>query len=267
LLPALVPVAGCARLPYSRQAGLEGPLVLMLRPGEAQVQRGRPLPFLDGLGHYVLSLPSKLLLWNWRVDNHRISPETIDAMQRYLDDNGLKNVVIRVNQYAPGQEWRRLVKNREIGGFWRFTLGVLTTAVDTAFPGRAFGGDHYNPFTNSVHLYSDHPAIALHEAGHAKDFAGRTHKGFYAFVRLFPIVPLYQEGIASSDALSYMADGHQVQQEKDAYKVLWPAYATYIAGEGLQWTGLPSWQQFVVQLVCVIPAHIAGRIKAATVDE
>ena len=39
----------------------------------------------------------------------------------------------------------------------------------TIFPGRVFGGDRYNPFTNTINLYSDHPSIALHEAAHAKD--------------------------------------------------------------------------------------------------
>ena len=50
----------------------------------------------------------------------------------------------------------------------------------TAFPERIFaafpfigGGDHYNPYTNTINIYSDHRAIVLHEGGHAKDFARR----------------------------------------------------------------------------------------------
>ncbi|MCP4004231.1 MAG: hypothetical protein GY725_08555 [bacterium] len=84
---------------------------------------------------------------------------------------------MRLNQYSVPGEWARLFRNRNIGGFWRYTFGILTLATYTALPQRAFGGDNYNPFTNTINIYSDVPAIVLHEGGHAKDFARRESKG------------------------------------------------------------------------------------------
>jgi len=256
---ACAQLTACATVPYVPGQGIEGPRTLPLRPGEAQIERGRPSPFLDGLGHYVLSLPTKLLLWNWDVDNHEISPETEARMAKYLADNDLHQVKVRLNEYAPGAEWRRLIHNRAVNGFWRYTI----------LPGRAFagllGGDHYNPFTNTISLYSDHPAVALHEAGHAKDFAQRKYKGTYGALRILPLVPLYQEGLATGDAIGYDRDLGLTEAEKADYKVLYPAYGTYVVGEGLRWISTP-WA-YPIQLAAAIPGHIVGRIKAAGVEE
>ena len=170
----LAMLAACARVPYPYTSYVEKPDTLRLKEGEPQIARGEPVPVVDALGHYVLSLPSKLLLWNWKVDCHRISPETEETVAAYLKANGLRQVKVRLNQYEPRDEWRRLVRNSAMPGFWRYTFGVLTCAEYTALPGRLFGGDCYNPYTNSVSIYSDHRAIALHECAHAKDFAGRS---------------------------------------------------------------------------------------------
>lgn len=261
--------SGCATVPYEYGRDLNTSLTLELQPGEAQAERGKPVGWLDGLGHYFFSLPSKLILWNWRVDNHKIQPETGDILARYLAANDLPHVKVRLNQYAPGGEWRRLVKNREMPGFFRFTLGAISTAMYTILPGRLFGGDNYNPYTNTINLYSDVPAIVLHEGAHAKDFAekrNRHWKGWYAFLRLLPLTPLYQEAVASNDAISYAVEENLVAEEKQAYKVLYPAYMTYIAGEGLRWINIDLWIQFAAQATLALPGHIVGRIKAAVVD-
>jgi len=261
--------AACARVPYPYTSYAEKPDTLRLKEGEPQIARGEPVPVVDALGHYVFSLPSKLLLWNWRVDNHRISPETEETVVAYMKANGLRQVKVRLNQYEPRDEWRRLVRNSAMPGFWRYTFGVLTCAEYTALPGRLFGGDCYNPYTNSVSIYSDHRAIALHECAHAKDFAGRSRamKGWYSFMRLLPIVPLYQEGIATGDAIGYVRDVEDTRLEKSSYKILYPAYCTYIAGEGLRWVRAEWWVSYAVTYAAVVPGHIAGRIKAATVSD
>ena len=268
---ALLLCSGCATVPYHYSHNIEGPDTLDLRPGEPQFERGRPVAVVDGLGHYLFSLPSKLILWNWSVDNHDISPQTEQAISAYLAANDLPNVKVRVNEYAPGGEWRRLVKNHAINGFWRYTVGAITTTFYTILPGRLFGGDNYNPFTNTINLYSDNPGIAVHEAGHAKDFAGRDFKGLYATARLLPLFPLYQEAVATGDAIGYDKAEERPEKEKDAYKILYPAYGTYVVGEGLN---IASWftpisypVQLAIQLAASIPGHIAGRIKAAQVEE
>lgn len=259
--------SGCATQPYRYHLQAETDQAMIFEPGEPQIERGRPNRFLDGLGHYVVSVPSKLLLWSTRVENHNISERTENLLRDYLEKNSLKSVKVRLNQYSPGAEWRRLHRNRSVSLGWRATLGVLSVINYTIFPGRVFGGDSYNPYTNTINLYSDHEAIALHEGGHAKDLARRTHKGPYAAFYNVPGIPLYMEGVATGDVIGYLRAENLVDEEKDAYKILYPAYSTYITGEGLRWVDLPDWAEYLVAFGVAIPAHIFGRIKAATVDD
>lgn len=262
---------GCATVPYEKGQGIEQVNTLKLKPNESQIERGRPIKLVDLPGHYILSLPSKLLLLNWKIDNHDISRESEEILQQYLADNDLHQVKVRLNQYAPGAEWRRLFQNRSVGAGWRFTFGIISLIEYTIIPGRVFGGDHYNPYTNTINLYSDHKAVLLHEGAHAKDFARRKYKGTYSALRLLPLVPLYQEAWATSDALGYYKEKALILEEKDAYKVLYPAYCTYIADEGLRWTqwwvDIPIWLDYGIRLAATIPCHIVGRAKALTVDD
>jgi hypothetical protein len=104
----------------------------------------------------------------------------------------------------------------------------------SVFAGRIFagffGGDSYNPYTNTVAIYSDHSAVALHEAGHAEDFAARRFKGSYALLRLLPGVDLFQEFIATEKAIEYFVQTDNVPAELEAYAVLYPAFGTYVGG-------------------------------------
>jgi hypothetical protein len=119
----------CASTPYPYGRELETDLTLELRPGEQQIERGHPNALIDGLGHYLFSLPAKLLLLDWKVGNHDISEETESSLREYLEANGLCNVKVRLNQYAPGGEWSRLARNRAMPGAWRWTLGLVTVSM------------------------------------------------------------------------------------------------------------------------------------------
>ncbi len=270
----LAAIGGCASVPYEYGAGLEGSDVLKLAPDESQVERGNPHEFLDWVGHNIVSLPSKIILWNWKVANHNISTETEEILKQYLADNDLHNVKVRLNDYSPGGEWRRLVKNRSVGGFWRFTFGAISVSVYTILPDRFFagliGGDSYNPYTNTIHLYSDHPAIALHEAAHAKDFAGEDDKGLYAAMRLLPIVPLIQESRATSDALGYLADRNMIKEEEEAYRILYPAFGTYIPsgifGAAYDYIPLDDGVMLITNAISIVTGHVVGGAKADEVE-
>jgi hypothetical protein len=224
-----------------------------------QILVGKPHAFLDASDWYwPESLLSKLILWNKNMDSHQISPATIDALKTYLSENDLRNVQVLVNDYRPGNQWKRLFKNRTVGGGWRYTLGILSVATYTVLPGRFFGGDAYNPYTNTIYLYSDIPVVALHEAGHSKDFGRRENKGLHAAIYSLPVASLYYEAKASSDALSYL-ECRDLERQKDAYKLLYPAWSTYVGGNIERFNANPLWS------LSVIPGHIIGRAKAANV--
>lgn len=228
---------------------------------QPQIQVGERRPILDAVG-WTIGIPSKILLWNRRVDNHNISFETQAAIAQYLDANDLHCVRVRLNQYRPGEDWRRLVKNKSVGAPWRYTLGALSVLGETVLPGRIVGGDHYNPFTNTVHIYSDIPAIALHEGAHAKDFARRKWKGSYAFAYLIPTVPLYHESVASSDVIAYLEAHGTRDEQAAAARILYPAYGTYLGSAG--GNILPKYSN-PIYYGTVLAGHAAGRWQASRI--
>jgi hypothetical protein len=189
------------------------------------VEQGKPNVVVDGVG-WVVGIPSKVLLWNRKIDNHRIGPETIHSIVDYMDASELGHVKVRANQYAPHRDWKRLRANRSMHWLPRYTLGTISLGYETIVPGRIFGGDHFNPFTQTVHLYSDVPGIAWHELAHAKDFSRQTHPGTYAVAYL--AIPLWHETVASQDALSFVADRGDPEEIAKAIEILYPAYGTYV---------------------------------------
>lgn len=217
---------------------------------------------MDAPNHYLLSLPTKLLLWNWRALDHRLPEESEAALSRYLRVNRLSSVKVRHNQYAPLGEFRALIRNRNTGAGYRYSLGLLLWLQYTLLPGRLLAGlpvvgigDHFNPFSNTIHVYSSDATILLHEAGHAKDYAGRRARGTeMALARLVPGVDLIQEATASSDAIHFLQCAGEPALELRAYRSLWPAYSTYIASY------LPG--GVLVFAPVVLGGHITGRVRA-----
>lgn len=258
--------AGCATAPYhygKDAAYVHGP---RLAANEPQITYGTPHGFLDASGWiWPGSLLGKLLLWNYKIDSHHISTQTVAAVQQFLADNELRDVKVRFNDYCVGGELRRTVRNKAVAPGWRFTLGMLTWLEYTIMPGRFFGGDNYNPYSNTIHIYSDLIPVGLHESGHSKDFAGRTYKGTYAFFYIVPGFNLYPEALASTEALSYVRDKRDMKQWAACYKILYPAYGTYLGGNVGTWLAFP-WN-YAVEAGAVIPGHILGRIKAACLPE
>ena len=215
----------------------------------ARVVRGRPYRVLDGAGS-ILGTPNKLALWDRRADNHGISLETEMRIVEYLEENNLDSVLVRVNQYDPLGEWRRMVANKKIGAGWRYTVGTLNLIKYTLLPGRLLGGDWYNPYTDTINLYSDLPAIALSDGAYAKDLRGRKHPGTYAAVQEVPIVGMWHETIANREVLEYEKSHGTEEQQEETYRILYPDY-------GGTWGG---------QVISFLPyGNVYGRLAGAAV--
>ena len=253
-------LTGCVSSDYRYGVAETDPRIT---PLDNQFERGQTNALLDGIG-WVIGIPGKIILWDRRVDNHQISEETEQTLAKYMASNGLEQTKVRLNQYDPLGEWRRLTENDRVSGGWRYTLGALSTLGYTVFPGRLFGGDHYNPFTNTVHLYSDHAAIALHEGAHAKDILGRKLPGTYAAAYALPVVSLWHEERATSDVLSYLHAEDRPEELQAAYRILYPAYGTHVAGQLSRFVPEPF--SLGLTAACVIPGHLTGRLKASQVQ-
>jgi len=220
---------------------------------EPQIEVGRPNKVLDTIG-WIVGIPSKVILWDRRVDNHAVSDQTIGTVAGYLHANHLPHVKVRANQYAPLEEFQRLRKNRTVAWPYRYTLGLLSVAQGAVLPGRIFGGDHFNPYTQTIHLYSDVPSIGLHEGAHAKDFTRRELQGTYAL--FYQFIPLWHETIASEDALAYVHAGGDRAQICEANRILYPAFGTHV-GAGVGYF-FPS-ASFPVYVTAVAAGHLNGR--------
>ena len=262
----LVLSCGCATVPYHSTSAADYPGRHPRAKDEPDVVQGKPNRFLDASDWFWPgSLLSKLLLWNGKVDSHQISDETVEALVQFCKEHELGDAKICINAYSVRDEWHRTFSNTNIHPVWRYPFGFLAWAQYTIMPGRFFGGDNYNPFSNTINIYSDLKPVALHEAGHAQDFARQRLKGTYAFLYMIPFVNLYHEAVASSTALSYIETFKPLEEQKQACYLLYPAYATYVGGNiGDYVTSAVYWP---VYLGSIGVGHIVGRTAAALLPE
>lgn len=201
--------------------------------GEPQIERGQKNVVIDLVGN-VASIPQKIILLNPRIDNHSITLRTEAYIREFISDNpkAMKDVKVRINQWTPAAEIGRLVSNKKISWWWRVFPGAPVT-LWSSVTGRILGGDNYNPYTDTISIYSDEPAVLLHEAGHAKDMSLKA-KGLeadlYAIGRILPGVTLFQEFTASDEAIEYLKKKGNRKEEMKGYRTLYPAYGTYAGG-------------------------------------
>lgn len=227
-------------------------------------ERGQSNMFLDGLG-WITGIPSKIMLFNSKVDSHSVSPETEKALQQYLTANGLHDVKVRINQWDPKGEWKRLVQNKSIHGGWKYTVGALVTARYTMLPGRVFGGDEYNPFTHSIHLYSDRPSLALREGAHARLAADAKYRGLLSASMFLPGSPLWIDTPATWDVVDYSRDTGDRALQRDVYQVLFPAYGSRLGKSMVLFLDVGQGQALEGSLAVV--GHAVGRVMAASVSD
>jgi hypothetical protein len=221
--------SGCATAPY--RYGRFHPD----RPGGVQLQPieicyGKPRKTLDRIG-YVLGTPARILTLNKRINNHNISPETLEKLRVYMVLNDITDVCVAVNEYDPKGQWKRLRENKRVAPGWRYSMGTLNWLGYTILPNRLFGGDRYSPYTNTLNLSSDVPAQVLSAAAYAKDIHSQRLPGTYAaFVNDMPVLSVVREAKAARDVLSYARSEGDWKAEQQAYHVLYPQIGGAAAG-------------------------------------
>jgi hypothetical protein len=251
---------GCTTTPYRYGGNYCTNNDAALKPGESQIVRGRRAPVIDAVG-WIVGLPAKIIFLNHHVSNHDISPETELSIKQYLACNGMEKTKVRINEYDPGGEWHRLVDNKSVGAPIRYTVGTLSVVGYTLLPGRIFGWDEYNPFTNTINIYSDDSAIAVLQGGRAKDFAQREYKGTYAVARIVPGVGVWQDYKASNDAISYICENGNTESKKEGYRTIYPTFAFSATEPFSSLTSVP------LVLPALAVGHVAGQVKAASIEE
>ena len=266
---AIVLFCGCASGPYQAGSGWavrSQPSVASDVPAASrepiELVHGRPSRFVDGVG-WVFGIPGKLIYWDRRFENHDVSEETEAAIVDYAAYNNLEDVTIRVNQYAPWEEWKRLRTNTHVGAGWRYTVGVLSLAGYTIFPGRVFGGDRYNPYTNSLYVFSDLAPLGIHGAAYAKDVHGREHPGTYAAVNELSIVSLWHNTIAADDTLNYLAQCEDQAAYEEGVAFLHPYYGSQLGGAAESVVGAAP----LLSIAGAVAGHINGRREIRELEQ
>ncbi len=197
--------------------------------GAVEIQRGKPRPIVDVSGR-LLGLPNRIAVGDARVDNHDISSATEMEITNYLEQNQLNYVLVRSNQYAPLNELKRMISNKKIRPIWKSTFGSYNLLKYTLLPGRLTGGDWYNPYTESLHVYSDSPAVVISRATYAQDIRNRLNPGAYAAIKDLPLAGLGHETLATKLALDWYENSSPESYES-AKEVLYPNLGASYGGQ------------------------------------
>lgn len=200
-----------------------------LVPGHADIEYGKQNVVVDSVG-WMVGIPRKLMIWDRRIDNHAVSSETVSTVSEYLSDRELHDVKLRVNQYDPIGEWKRLIQNRHVSPGWRYTAGVLRTAEYTLLPGRVFGHDEYNPYTNTISIYSDTPVMGLASSAYAYDIHRRNLPGTYATFQSLPLIAMYHESLATREVIDYTLSKGTFRAP-EVRRILYARYGMEMGGE------------------------------------
>lgn len=223
------------------------------------ISRGTPLALVDTTGNF-LSLSNKLLFLSADLDSHYIDEDVERAMHEFAEHHGIEGGHVRINEYAPLDELGRVFSNGRVNILLRLSFGLLGWLSYVLMVNRIFGGDHYNPFADTVNIFSNHKGIALHEMGHLLDFRRRDYPGLYSLLRLIPGVALYQEYLASLYAVQYLDHIGDHDEELRAYRILFPAYSTYVLGF-LAYI-LPNQVIRTIAMPFVVLGHVLGNVMA-----
>ena len=199
---------------------------------------------------------------NSKINDHQITPETEEKLTTYLERNDLADVTVFVNHYGPKDQWRRLRDNKLIGAGWRYTMGSVSVIGYTLLPGRIFGGDRYNPFTNSLYLNSDVPAVALREAAYAKDVRSHKLPGTYAVTQELPLVGLWSDSRAIRDVIGYARVQEDWEVEQQAFKVLFPQMGVESTSVGGAFVSSVWWGGPALGAGGAAVGHVVGRTLA-----
>lgn len=230
------------------------------------IEYGKPHKVLDRMA-WVVGLPSRILPFHPKVNSHTMSAETSDKLETYLTENDLTDVLVRVNQYDPAGEWRRLRQNRRMSPVWKYSFGTASVIGYTVIPGRVFGGDVYNPFTNSLYVNSDVAAMLIAEAAYAKDIHSREHPGAYAAVNELPVFTLWRYTLAVNETVGYARNQDDWELERETYRTVYPIMGIQAALGGhtaASWvTAMPGVTVPITMVGGAIVGHTVGQTTIA----
>jgi len=191
-----------------------------------RIVKDKDMALSRGIG-WLVSLPTRLILWDYDMCDGLDEERTKQVLATLENDESLSGITVRINHTSAIEDLKRLFNDPNVlernSGFARGTLGLLYWLGGDMID-ELRRGDYYNPYTQTVIVYSNVETIPSHEIGHFKDYIRHDRDWWYSLLRVFPPATLYQEARASL----YGKDMLGPDQNYQFYRYLIPAFATYI---------------------------------------
>lgn len=185
----------------------------------------------------------------------------VSLAEEYLLANGLEDLNIDVRIYDPGEQWRRLRSNDRMHPLVRYTGGTLGWLRYTLLPRTVFRSDHYDPFTRTLSLNSDHPARAILESARVKEFNRDRWigPGAYAMLQSAPLFPLLHESRAASDALTFSEHHLEGDWQDQLYPLAYARIGSAAVSEALSVVTFSPGTPLFVRPLLIGSGNLTGR--------
>ncbi|MFK7770387.1 MAG: hypothetical protein AB8B55_24470 [Mariniblastus sp.] len=160
--------------------------------------------------------------------------QTQDAVARsvdYLAKNGMDDVKVRVNQYSPADELRRLRSNKTVSRPMRYTMGLASVARDAILPPALTQTDSFNPYTNTLNINSGNALIAVEQAAIGKDIRDRKIPSLYLLSKNLPGGEIPAIVRTKTEVVDYYSKYGTPSEQKLARQVMLPRMTSQIGGE------------------------------------
>lgn len=211
------------------------------------------------------AIPHKIFLWNSRNSSGWVSDETISKVARYLIENGLEDVEISVNEYAPFRNASRCFTNPHTSILTKLMYGTLNS-IRHFLPLKLFMPyDYYNPISNTLVIYSDDGNLALAEAARAKSYRNFNAPGLFTFGTWIPILGTHLLLHQSLEVLDSASKFVKQTEGEEAYQ---NGYRSIMARSFLDSCPIGSQLIFMglVHLFATAPKTIEFRAKQIPLD-
>ena len=228
-----------------------------------EVTFGGEHPRLDKLEKVVHYPAKKFKQWFGKPrepqpSDDSLREEAIAKSQEYLVLNQLEDVKIDVREYNPAEQWRRMVQNKSIHPFWKYTTGTLQHVEYCLAPGRVLHRDGYNVFTNTLSINSTQPEQSLYASATAKYLRSKSHPGLFSTACHLPFVPLYRDYHVANDVLSYARFREDWKTEQLLYPQIYGSFGGDLVSQATSLVPSFAYLPFYVKPVLTMGGRISG---------
>jgi len=153
----------------------------------------------------------------------QFAESSVDLAARYISENDLADMRIEWKSRDPKTEWERIQDNPHLGPIRRKMLGRLSWGLANLrwqFPG---GGNHYDPFSDTLYLKNDEPIQVLTALARAKAARGSRFPVAGGLVSRAPLLAVGHRVRIASEVQSFARKHNDWDLERDSYRELYPS--------------------------------------------